>query len=93
MQNHICRLQPPRNAKLSGPMESLIYSLCPEDELITTDKLINIYIDKLTKLSKGEMRNYSNRHEDINNALDSLAKAGFIKEINGIRLIRFIQSF
>jgi hypothetical protein len=77
--------------KLS-PLESLIYSLISNDELYTRQRIVNTYLAEL-KNKPGEYKGLPHLTSVIDDAIDDLVKQGYLKEIHGVRLVKFINSF
>ena len=92
MQNHYWKMRPKQEKSLNDVFGSLVYSLLPSDTLLTKPKIVET-VFKYFNDHPEESRGMTQRVYDINRAIDNLAKNSYLKEINSVRLQRWLESF
>lgn len=77
--------------KLS-PVESLLYKVAPTDILFTQGALVEAYLNEL-KVKPQEYKGFPKKSNDLLDNIKRLAEKGYFKEIHGIRLARWLETF
>jgi hypothetical protein len=89
MQTHYVRRAVRHNVRFATPLESLVYSRVPSDRLVTRPDVLD------------DLRGHLARHPDegpfdareAEGAVATLAERGFLKEVHGVRLERWLETF
>jgi hypothetical protein len=77
---------------LLTPVESLLYNIAEMELLFTKDFLFGNFLHKLRE--KPEEYSYmTKQRSDVDRAIEGLVQKGFLKEIHGARIGRFLASF
>ena len=90
MQTHYAKMTP-KDKNMNDVFGSLVYSLLPNDTLLTKQSIINNvfnYFDNHPEECRGMTRKVS----EIGRTIDNLTKNGYIKELYSSRLDKFIRS-
>jgi hypothetical protein len=87
MLNHYVRRTPKAEVSLTR-VESALCSLCPFDRLVVYDELRKEYMKLAPK--EGDLKRFLDLHS-FNLALENLIRNGYLKELNGFRLEKFIK--
>jgi hypothetical protein len=96
-QTHYARQRPKQRwdddkGPLLTPLESVLYAVAPEDILFTKDVLYSEFTKKIfSKLS--EYGKLPTGRKALDAAVDTLCEKGFLKEIYGTRISKFLSSF
>lgn len=93
MLNHFAKKKLGFSKKLPpSPAYQLIYHNIPQNKLITKDELIIsvMNIDSKEAKLQNEKIIFIN-HQSVSNVIDEMVKQGFIKEITGLQLEKFID--
>jgi hypothetical protein len=77
--------------KLSAA-ESLLYSVAPSDVLFTQEVLLTSYLNAV-KSKPEEYKGFPKKSVDLQDNIKRLAEKGYFKEINGVRLARWLETF
>jgi hypothetical protein len=88
MKNHYIKTNIRTSAKLYNELESTIYSLLIEDELISEENLVHMIIQQIKK-EHGSMI-YSSK--EIRDSIKNLIDRKMIKEVVGPKLSKFINA-
>lgn len=85
--------QKARNKNLTGPLQSILYSLAPDNSLFTKEQLVSQF--KTFCQSKPQEVGFSKHSsdKDIFGAINTLEESGFFKFIQGTRLQRWLETF
>src|ERR1700750_3262117 len=78
-------------AKLSST-ESLLYDLAPRDVLFTQGSLVEVYLQELN-MKPTEYRGFPKKSAELFDVINSLVSKEYFKEINGVRLARWLDTF
>ena len=93
LQNHYLKTRPKNNTEIKTPLQSIIYSVIDDSLLKTKPQIIEDILNYLC-LKPEEKENIGHlSKKNIEGSIDILTQNGFLKEINGVRLLRFIDSF
>ena len=93
LDTHFARaeLKGDNSDKVSGPLQSLIYELFPRGKLLTERDVVST-IKSYGATKPDEVRGLRLNESDIRGALKILVGQKLIKEANGIRLAKFLES-
>lgn len=93
METHFVRVRPKTGVALNGPLESLVLDHVPAGRLSVMADIqerVSAYFSR----HPDEAKTYSNRSpKDVRGSVSALAERGFLKEINGVRLERWLGTF
>lgn len=90
MRNHYTKSDKHVKEPFGTPGESLLYSMLQPEELVTFDVLH----DRLCRYAQYRREEYVNTAVPINtDYLNLLVKKGYVKEIPGDSIKRFVKSF
>lgn len=88
MKTHYVKNKNSGNKKLVNELESIVYSILIEDELLSEDKLHNTIVQQIKKEHGSIIYTTKEVRDTIKNLLDKK----LIKEVIGPKLSKFIHS-
>lgn len=91
LTHYVRRLKPP-NKPLGGPLQSLLLQIVPADKLVVQDEVLRSFHDYCT-VKSSEVRGLPRNKQDVCGALNTLVEQGFVREVNGTRLSRWLDTF
>lgn len=94
MDTHYAKARKQPGSQMKGPMHSLLYSLLPDDSLVSRKNIIMAYRNAITK--EGDHKTWmrlglASSEADIVGALNVLVEDGFARELNGVRLEKIVE--
>lgn len=96
-QTHYAKIRPKKRyeddrGEMLTQLESVLYSVAPNDTLFTKDVLIHKYVREQKK-HPGEYKEYTKAYKELDSIVNDLVQKGYLKEIHGSRLDRFVHTF
>lgn len=93
LQTHYVKTRPRSSEKsLNDVLSSLVYSVIPGDILLTKQSILDKVYTYYNQ-HPDECRGLTKRNTDISRAVENLTKNGFLKELHGIRISRWLDTF
>lgn len=77
--------------KLSA-VESLLYDVAPRDILFTQGSLVDVYLQEL-RMKPAEYKGFPKKSAELFDVINSIVQKGYFKEVNGVRLARWLDTF